>query len=886
MIAFIINSCEALDINLNLQYNESVQHGDDRDKIPHQKKQDATATPGMTIISVSGMTCGACTVVIENALREIEGVEKVTVSLSLQEARVFQNNEIKHAKLIDAVEQAGYDASVGERSSEKKIATLRHTEELQVLRSSLRGLVFVSTVVFCLGYGVDLTFKSFSFHHPALPFMRSVFLFGVTTFGVWSHGDWIFQKACNGAAKGQLNMHTLISASTIVGLSMAIWDLSRGIQARYLDSIIGVLLIITVGRYMDLLSRRRATDTFIGLYYLMDETSSARLAWFDKPVPTSALRPGDEIIIEPFSVVPCDGYVVEGISNVNEAILTGECLPKFKTVGDLLIAGSRNGSGELKLCVQQNGKESFLSQLIGSIESSLASKASTQQRVEFATQNFVAVVFTIAITAAAYEIYVSRDNLSAGLNAAGERLMAVLAAACPCALGLSTPCAVMAGIDVAWKKGILMLAGAETMETVQSITHVLLDKTGTLTQGTPQVTEMAINSHWKNVEADLAVLICATEEQSLAVHPLASAIFKKLLPLCREKWGHYQASGDVKHWKETGGLGLRCEVNSGLGIWKDICVGSLQFMKDNSITGLGSASQCIDEQGSLVFVSVDGDLAASIILQDTVRHDAKETVLALQERGLHVSLLTGDHDAEASRVSAELGIPVAASCATPDMKLDYLKKLQDEGHKFMMVGDGINDGPSLAAAEVGVMMAHGRRCFTTGGSVLIFQSQLSSLLTFLDISQSTMAQVSRNIRWALIYNMVTIALAVGLGSPFNLNITPPVAAAMMSASSIFITAQSLLLRARLSQDKRHDPGANELGTLRKVARLIRVIRSRAHHVFPRFTISAHPSFEMIHFPGSGDSTTTGTGRIFTNGGPAPSSTPLGGAFIHILAISS
>lgn len=279
--------------------------------------------------------------------------------------------------------------------------------------------------------------------------------------------------------------------------------------------------------------------------------------------------------------------------------------------------------------------------------------------------------------------------------------MAILAAACPCALGLATPCAVMAGIDVAWRKGVLMLEGGETMEIVQKISHVVLDKTGTLTRGTPQVTDMAISSSWKEKQSELAILICAAEEQSLSSHPLASAIFRKLLSLCADEWGRYQGYGELKDWEETGGRGVQCSVNSGQGVWRFVLIGNIEFMKESSIGGIKNTPD-LDGQGSVVFVAVDGELAASLILQDTVRYDAKDTVDALKALSVQVSVLTGDNATEACRVSKELGIPVAGSCATPEMKLKHVQTLQEQGHKVMMVSFPRNPvSPRLIVISLG-----------------------------------------------------------------------------------------------------------------------------------------------------------------------------------------
>jgi Cu+-exporting ATPase len=340
-------------------------------------------------------------------------------------------------------------------------------------------------------------------------------------------------------------------------------------------------------------------------------------------VPTSILRPGDEIIIEPFRLVPCDSYILEGSTYVNEAIITGESYPKLKDVGSLMLAGSRNGSNQLKAAVHQDYSRSFLSQLIRSIEVSLTSKALAQKRVDVVTQYFVSVIFAIAALASAFTFARARSaGFGVALDAAGCRLMTILAAACPCALGLATPCAVMAGIDVAWRKGILMLEGGETMEIVQKTSHVVMDKTGTLTQGTPTVTNMILNGKWKNKERELAVLICAAEEKGLSSHPLAMAIFKKLLPMCEGLWSEYKSKGNTNNLQEFGGRGVLCDVNSGAGEWQHICVGNLKFLHENHVEGIEDILISSDQEGSAVFVGIDSELAAFLILQVCSYHSS------------------------------------------------------------------------------------------------------------------------------------------------------------------------------------------------------------------------------------------------------------------------
>lgn len=623
MIAFIIRSCDALDINLHLQYNESVEHAYDEDEeaVADAENFQKIEESGVTTVSISGMTCAACTSTVEAALKDVEHVSDALVSLPFQEARVLHNGKATSSQIVRAIEDVGYNAVPGERATSQKLQTLQHTEELATLRKSLQGLSIYSGVIFTFGTLLDYSEVDWLLTSSIFQTGRSVVLIGLTTFAAARHGKWIFKNAATAALKLKVNMHTLIAASTLTGLSLTLLNMLQSrpyLDAVYYDTIIGVLLIITIGRYMDLLSRRRATDTFAGVYSLLDQTSSVKIAKLNKRVPTSVVRSGDEIIIDAFNIVPCDCYVVSGKSHVNEAVITGEHLPKTKQEGDLLLAGSRNGPNQLRARVNQDFEGSFLSQLVRSVETSLNSKVTVQRRIDMITQYFVSGIFAIAIPTALYTYWstcADGSDCVGALDSAGRKLMTILAAACPCALGLATPCAVMAGIDVSWRKGILMLEGGETMERLRSITHVVMDKTGTLTRGTLTVSDMSINSRWKGGEEKLATLICAAEEHGMAAHPLAMAIFRRLLPMSGEMWRGYQDNGGARKLLEAGGRGVKCEVNPGDGLWRLVCVGNLAWMKTNNVKGVNSLPSGVDEGGAAVFVGVDGDIAATMILQ-------------------------------------------------------------------------------------------------------------------------------------------------------------------------------------------------------------------------------------------------------------------------------
>ena len=317
-----------------------------------------------------------------------------------------------------------------------------------------------------------------------------------------------------------------------------------------------------------------------------------------------------------------------------------------------------------------------------------------------------------------------------------------------------------------------MTEGASAMENLSHVTHVVMDKTGTLTEGNLRFANIRVCSTWQDKMALLSTYICAAEENGASAHPVGAAVFRESLQAAGGRWQKYKHHGGLRNLCELLGAGVSCEVDIGDAQWRSVCVGNLALMEQNGVTSLETIPLGVDALGTWVFVSIDGQLAASILLQDTLRTDAIGTIDGLKARGLSVSILTGDNADEAQRISERLGIPVLASSATPSTKLEYIKSLQAAGHKVAMVADGINDGPSLAASDIGIMIAQGKKCLSAGGKVLILGSKLESLLTLFRISDQTMKQVNANIRWALMYNVVAVSLAMGVGQPWGLYISP------------------------------------------------------------------------------------------------------------------
>lgn len=380
----------------------------------------------------------------------------------------------------------------------------------------------------------------------------------------------------------------------------------------------------------------------------------------------------------------------------------------------------------------------------------------------------------------------------------------MLMAACPCAIGLSVPSAIMAGIDAAWQRGILITEGATIMERLGRVTCVVLDKTGTLTEGKLKVEGVEINERWKDDWSTFCFLVCAAEEPGAAVHPAGQAIFEHFFAEIGDSWLGFKGKSTIADLHENPGQGVSCTIASTDRGRHRVCLGNAEMMQMHRIAvpaitpGIASTST--------VHIAIDDVYVGYIALADTARSDAFATLSRLRSRDLKLFMLTGDTAAEAQRISNSLDIPLLAAKATPEDKLAHIKSLQERGEVVLMVGDGLNDSTSLAAADVGVMISANRRCATLGGNVLILSPKLTALADLLDITEESMRMVSSNLMWAFTYNLIAMALAIGLGEPVGLEIGPTVGAMLMSASSVGVAFRSSSMRKRLMQKEKTEKG--------------------------------------------------------------------------------
>lgn len=522
--------------------------------------------------------------------------------------------------------------------------------------------------------------------------------------------------------------------------------------------------------------------------------------------------------------------MLDGISDVDESIISGESTLQPKAAGSSLLSGSRNGTSVLIARVIKEQEQSTLATMIRDISESTESKMSSQNLTNTIIQWFTLGVIALAVTRSVV-VFTFLDSiipLSARINIVGKSMMTILTAACPCAIGLSVPSAIMSAVgayfdlgfvtladyftDEAWRRGILIVGGGGVLERLSEVTCVVMDKTGTLTRGTHSVQGQDLSPTWTSTSgfSKFCLLICATEEPGKVVHPIGRAIFQHYfsnLPAAR----HFREHCTITSRREIAGQGMDCSIRMRDSSTLHILVGNELLLSSHNV--LVPSSYVVDDFTVAVHIAIDCTYVGRIFLHDTIRSDVPLTLRTLRSRlspsgpnkgqPLHLTMLTGDSESEALRVSRKLSLPILASRSTPSQKLELINSLTAQGHKVAMVGDGINDALSLSAAHVGIMMTtDSQQCSTIGGHVLVLSPHFSVLSDIFDISDETTRRIQRNFIWAASYNVVALALAMGLGEGLGISISPPVAAGLMSLSSIGVVMNSLARKGPVEAEEK------------------------------------------------------------------------------------
>lgn len=741
-------------------------------------------------LAVKGMTCAACVGAVERALKGLYGVIDATVNLAAEKATVeYIPTIVGFEDFKKVVADAGYTAMQITEEFVDREREQRRIEFKELKRQFIVSAVLTVPIII----GSMLTI-------PALSNWYLLFLLA-TPVQFWS--GMRFHKAAVSALRHRtINMNTLISIGTT---SAYIYSLAATFMPQlffkgnitphvYFDTSATIITLILLGRMLEAGAKGKTSEAIRKLMGLRAKTAFVLRDGIEREVPIEEVTVGDIVIVRPGERIPVDGEVVDGFSTVDESMLTGESLPVEKSSGDKVFGGTVNKAGSFKLRALKIGKETALVQIIRLVEEAQGSKAPIQRLADKVASIFVPIVIGIAIaTFFVWFIFGPKPSFTIALM----NFIAVLIIACPCALGLATPTAIMVGTGKGAERGIL-IRDAEALELSHKIEAVILDKTGTITKGEPEVVDImiigngqkAIGSRQKD-EIEVALQIAASAEK-LSEHPIGQAIVKKAK-------GNNVNIAEPAEFSAMPGGGIRGKISQQSG-YIEVLIGNEGMMQREGInvSALKALSNKISSNGRTpVFMAVNNKLKAVFSIADTIKEGSVEAIESLKSMGIEVVMLTGDHQNTAQAIAKELGINRFFAEVLPDQKVEVVRKIKAEGKITAMVGDGINDAPALAEADVGIAIGTGTDIAIEASDVTLIKGNLKGVVDAIKLSRLTIKTIKQNLFWAFFYNVVGIPVAAGLLYPFGgplLN--PMIASAAMAFSSVSVVSNSLRIRRR------------------------------------------------------------------------------------------
>lgn len=709
------------------------------------------------------MTCAACVARVEKGLQRVPGVANVSVNLATETARVETKPGLALDSLVAAVKKSGYGAEPKDKEA------IQRREDARAKTSSQLAMRF------WVALALTTPLLIFTMHIPGVPHLSAwVQLALVTPVVVWAGGGF-FTNAWKALRGRNADMNVLVAMGTgSAYLYSLVQTIQHGEHAKvYFEVAAAIITLILLGRWMESLAKRRTGDALRSLINLQPPSAN-RLNENGKEEEVSVedIQPGERILIRPGERIPVDGQIIEGESAVDESLLTGESIPVDKEVGSKVYAGTINASGAFVMKATGVGEQTTLARIVNFVQQAQSSKAPIQQLADKVTAIFVPVVLMFAVvTFVAWFVFVTQFSLPDSL----VHFVAVLIIACPCALGLATPTAVMVGLGRAAQLGILA-RDASALERMAVSKVVVLDKTGTVTIGRPEVQAVEVLNDKENQND---VLVNAASVEVNSEHPLAKAVVRAA-----------QSSGvslkPVMQFVAAPGKGVSAKVDG-----KTVLVGTETWLKQNQIPLDGIVRKAMDLQQkgqTVVWVTVEGQVTGLIAIADTIKPEASMAIERLKRLVNQVWLLTGDHETVARSVGNQIGINNVIASVLPEQKAAQVQSLQSEQGHVVMVGDGVNDAPALAVADVGVAMGAGADVAIETADITLIRGDLNSLPDSIELARATMKNIKQNLFFAFIYNTIGIPLAaIGLLSPI-------IASAAMALSSVSVVTNALRLR--------------------------------------------------------------------------------------------
>jgi Cu2+-exporting ATPase/Cu+-exporting ATPase len=749
-------------------------------------------------LKIKGMHCASCATIITNKVSKLEGVDTVDVNFATEKATVsFDDNVVTVPQMNNEIEKLGY-TFIDENNSPTMEDHSMHTgineskdekmKELLIMKTKTQFVLPIALLVFMLMIW-DIGAKLFT-SIPNLPLPMSIFntismvLASVVLF-------WIGQPFLQGVVKFAkyrvANMDTLIGIGTLVAylysISITLFPLMRIAlklpETTYFDVTIVVIGFVMLGKYLEARSKLRTGEAIEKLLGLQAKTALLWRNGTEVEVPVSEVQIGDIIIVKPGSKIPVDGVIIEGYSSINESMITGEPIPVDKNTGDFVVGATINKQGNFKFKATKIGSDTVLAQIIKMVEDAQGSKAPIQAMADKISSVFVPIVLGIAVLTFILWLTVGASALgfSTALSYGILSFVGVLVIACPCALGLATPTAIIVGVGKGAEHGIL-IRNAEALEKLSHVDTVVLDKTGTITKGKPEVTDIiSLDTAW----AEIDILRISASIEKLSEHPLADAVVSKAteqnIPL-----------ETVTNFQALEGVGVEAMVGG-----KHVTI----HKPSKDVSATDSIKELQEQGKTVVIIEVNKKQIGLIALSDTLKQESKEAVAKLHARNITVIMLTGDNYLAASYIAKLAGIDAVIAEVIPQEKAGKIKELQDGGAVVAMVGDGINDAPALVQADVGIAMGTGTDVAIESAGITLLGGDVSKIAQAILLSKMTMRGIKQNLFWAFIFNVVGIPLAAGLFYPlFGWLLNPAFAGLAMAFSSVSVVSNSLRIKAK------------------------------------------------------------------------------------------